>query len=137
MDKDLLFFLVTESRIVGFSSEPDDETIMQCAREAILFGDRNLRIVEVEVAIGLPESQDYGDTSVILRSSYDIQLNPELLDAFEESKMRAQQLVWDSMPAGIYRVSKDSDDKASMIEYCPDIGEDNWQKVEAMGWNKQ
>jgi hypothetical protein len=135
MDKEIIYFLVSESRIVGFSSEPDSEEMMQYAREAILFGDRNIRIVEVQVSIGLSESESVDETDVNIRHSENIELTSDMLDAFDECRLRAQQMVWESMPQGVYRISKK--DGGVTIEFCPDIGEANWQKVEMTGWGYQ
>ena len=133
MDKEMIYFLVSESRIVGFSSEPDNEEIMQYVREAILFGDRNLRIVQVEVSIGLSESVYVNEKEVVIRHSEDLEMSSEMLDAFDESRLRAQQLVWESMPGGVYRLTKDRNENV-LIEYCPDVGDSNWQRIEMSGW---
>ena len=135
MDKEIIYFLVSESRIVGFSSEPDSEEMMQYAREAILFGDRNLRIVEVQISLGLCESERIGESDVKVRHSQDIELTAEMLEAFDDSRLRAQQLVWESMPVGVYRLKRDGE--VVTIEFCPDIGDANWQKVEMAGWGYQ
>lgn len=135
MDKEIIYFLVSESRIVGYSSEPDSEEIMQYAREAILFGDRDLKIVEVQVNLGLSESNHTEENDVIVRHSENIELTSEMLEAFDESRLRAQQLVWESMPPGVYRLKRDGENVT--IEFCPDIGDANWQKVEMTGWGYQ
>ena len=43
------------------------------------------------------------------------------------------------MPEGVYRLKKsrvDGCDKATVIEYCPDMGDDDWKSIESMSWNK-
>lgn len=136
MDKEIIYFLVSESRIVGYSSEPDSEEMMQCAREAILFGDRSLKIVQIQVVLGLTESIYINESTVEVRHEENIEMSPEMLEAFDEGRLKAQQAVWDSMPAGIYRIQKE-DDAAVSIEYCPDIGESDWSNVEMKGWGYQ
>lgn len=137
MDKERIFFLVSESRILTYDSEPNSEKIINAAKDAIRLGDRNLKIIEVEVAVGLPDSGAEDILVIQFKSESEIVMSTEMMDAFQDVKFERQKEVWDSMPEGIYRLRKRTDDEGKQltVEFCPDVGDKNWEKIESTGWD--
>lgn len=139
MDKERIFFLVSESRILAFASTPDAEIFLEEARNAILTGDRTIKVIEFEFSVGLPESPEEGTIAMMFKNEEDIMENAALMEAFHENKLERQKEVWDSMPEGIYRLKKGrygGAERAVSIEFCPDIGEENWNRIESAGWSR-
>jgi len=138
MDKDIVYFLISESRILAQSNTPNDEVILNEARLAIMMGDRLLKIIEVEVTLGLPGTNKDNTSVITIKTSKDISNDPRFTSAFSHAKLDLQTQVWDTMPAGIYRVKKskyDGKESCDHIEYCPDVDDGFWESIECKGWN--
>jgi hypothetical protein len=140
MDKERIFFLVSESRILSYSSSRQDDDFQESVKEALKLGDTTFRVVEVTVNIPLPPEEDKDELiEVEIKSSCNFEPGFDTRQILAERHMEMEHDFWQGVNEGVYRIKKRRmNDKLMgvVIEYCPDIGDYEWEKVESKGWKR-